>query len=45
LAKEDLTADAANETRDIMETFLSNSRNFADSYHIFRGGHRILNAL
>jgi len=27
-----------------METFLSNSRNLAASYHIFRGGHGILNA-
>jgi hypothetical protein len=45
LAKEDLTADAANETRDIMETFLSNSRNLAASYHIYRGGHGILNPL
>jgi hypothetical protein len=45
LAKEDLTADAANETRDIMETFLSNSRNLAASYHIYRGGHGILNLL
>jgi hypothetical protein len=28
-----------------METFLSNSRNLAASYHIYRGGHGILNLL